>query len=405
MKYVIVALVGLLFISLLGDYLFWLFAFLLGAAALWCLYRALMSYQEWQMPEDKWFAKIEAEEIQKEQKKLATQKKDGDPDTATKDGVEKPAASMHIRRSRIKRTKADGFAVIMFVMMSLIPGCLSYQAVNLRDGGDSSANIPAANFTASSMAISGASVSGKSHDNRVMFLAAGLGLVFFGAASGIASVFLRKRYPQYAKPVSIGAATFFVLGGAVLALNMTGGAAKTNDNQAAVVVVSDDGKDGSTNAAEGKGDEVSAGQSEQSAAQDKVTVIDYNKISQDKAAVKQYIERENPFAKLEAAKKQSGLTAAQQNADSAVLKRYLFLLAKLSEGALEPTRIIKGAEETAKIYEEFYDSEFLLVTEWQNAKKKKSAPDDLKLADLLRRHEEAEREIRRLAEWSEAKLR
>ncbi len=369
MKYTVVALAGLLVIFLLGDYLFWLFAFLLGAMALWCLYRAIISYQEWQMPEEEWQAKTAAE---------------------THSSV------------RSKRTKADGFAVIMFILLALIPGCLSYQAVNLNDGGNSSSNVPAANFTASSTTLTGADVSGRGKTNPMLYLAAGLGFVFLGAASGIASIAFRKRLPKYAKPAGIGAATFMLLGSGALALNMVGGDTnKTNDSAAVVAAETTPSKDEGGDAANEDG----SAKISSTVTQDKVTVIDYAKVTQNKDAVKKYIERENPFAKLEAARGQSGLKTAPQNADVAVLKRYLFLLAKLNEGALEPTRIIKGAEETAKIYEEFYDSEFLLVTEWQNAKQKNTAPDDLRLAELMKRHEEAEKEIRRLAEWSEAKFK
>ena len=378
MKYAVIALLLLLVIFLLGDYIFYLFAVMLGAATLWCLYRAAVSYNEWQMPKDKWLAKVETEAATPPQK-------------------------------RVKRTKADGSVVAMFLLLSFIPGCLSYQAVNFRDEGKdgSSGGTPAANFTAGSTAVGGVPASGANKHSAVLYLTVGLGFVFLGAAGGIASVALKNRRPKYAKFAGMGAAVFMALGGGCLLLNMTGGGKATDqtaavveeqsggdEKQAAVVDAGGEKAEADTNAAAKTDD----GKSAQS------TVLQKNLTRQDKDAVKRYIERENPFQKIKDARAVSKMTESVEKSDAAVLKRYSFALAKLSEESLDPSRIIKGAEETAKVYEEFYDSEFLLVIEWQNAKNKKTVPNDIQLAELMKRHEEAEKEIRRLANWSGAKL-
>ena len=401
MKFGLAAVAGLIFILMLGDYLFWLFAFLLGIAALWCLYRAITSYQEWQMPEDKWLAKVEAEELAK---KGIKQEAPSSDENAEEQAAEPKHEVLHHRRSRPKRTKADGFVVIMFALMSLIPGCLSYQAVNFRDDGlKSSSSMPAANFSATSTTIEGHAVSGRSASPTILYLAAGLGFIFLGASSGIASVVAKKKFPQYVKPITGAAAAFMLLGAGCLALNMTGGANKSADMAATSATVASDGGTSSEQGGATAEKSEATGDDGKEKSQDDVTVLGRAAANQDKAAVKQYIERENPFAMLDAAKKQCKFSSAE-TADAVTLKRYLFAVSKLSEGSLEPKRIIKGAEETAKVYEAFYSGEALIVTEWQQAKAKKAKPDDIKLAEMMKKRDDAEKEIRRLAAWSEAKL-
>ena len=411
MKYLIIAVIGVLFLTLLGDYIFYLLAFLLGAAALWGLYRAAISYQEWKMPQDKWLAKIEAEELRKEQKleqKKAAAKHDDEKQTETdeKDNAEEPkrdtARHAH-RHSRPKQTKADGFAVGMFVFMALVFGWLSSQAVSLHDGGGSSSSAPVSNFTVGSTAVQGATVSGRRSSPSVAMLAAGLGSIFLGATGGIASIVIKKRCPQYVKPLTGAAATFLVLGCGCLAYNLTGSAgnrsAETSAGSSASAVVESSG--GESGGAASEGQSVAASDDK---TYDTTTVVEGDEIlfRQDKDAVKKYISRENPFAKLNEAKAQSGLKNIE-TADDKILQRYLVAVGKLSEGSLDPQRIIKGAEETAKIYEDFYGSEFLIVTERYQAKMKHEKPDDIVLAELMKKRDTAEKEIRRLAEWSGVK--
>ncbi len=396
MKYVAGAAGILLVLFLLGDYVFFLFAFLLGAAAIYCLYRAAKAFGEWKMTDEEWKNKLAAEEEKELQKLQAAEQENAE---------EKPRRQA---RSRNKREKADGFMVVLFVMLSFIPGYLSVEALSYSDGAPASVQAPAANFSPASATITGAEVSSSSLPKPAMAIITGVILLCFGAIMFMLFIASLKYFRRYSRKILTVAAGTFVCGGVFLAvgtINFSKGN-EAADTKGAAVVASTSAESSSSSAAANEGNEAKT-QEKSEAVEEKsesqTTVVSRAEAVQDKEAVKKYLDKGSPMGELAAAKKIAGLHSFEK-ASPQVLTKYMEQVGKLAEKSLSPAYLEKGAEETAKLCEEYYSAEFLIAREYQKAKEKSTAVNEKNLKEISERQNAAMGEIVRLAKWSGGKI-